>query len=473
MSRIRVWDAAVERKRLENLKYARESLRSWHRREVLTDYIPGHVWYNWAEYPAERCPTPTEEDEARFAFYKEKGMGLVKIHEEWNDALEIFGLDKFTPNNEKAFRAIIDLAHRYGMKFLPYMSSGYFDRRSRSYDPKWEVRYRGKTLALEEAYFDYGLSSPRSPGWRAFLMNHIERLFDRYGIDGLYDDVGYDPLAFLDPPAPGQGHVDAFEESAQVHGAFEDLIQQIYSVVKRYRGIFTLHAWEFCNPAISAAPRFKCWDYLYVGEGIRDMNQMRRTVRNLPPFVFYIPDWRVVPVEDQAKVYALSMPYLQFPVLYHGRPITGKMYKGKKLTYKAGSTAVAWPHLIAEHYKKRPDDPPVLSPWDSIPGNARTLENYFRYFEIYRRMTKPGSHVYVDVRDQSLLAGPAWPDMVLSAYVNDEFHLVAANFMQESNALLLRDKWTDTETGATSREWKLDPFGMKILRRVRASGRSA
>jgi hypothetical protein len=465
MSQIKVWDTETERKRLLNLRFARESFRTWQRHEILTDYIPGHVWYNWAEYPAERCPTPTEEDEKNFSFYKEKGMGLIKIHEEWNDALEIFGLDKFKPNNENGFRAMIDLAHKYGMKFIPYISSGYFDRRSKYYDPKWQVKYRGNTLALEEGYFDYGLSSPRSPDWRAFLLNNIEKLFDSYPIDGLYDDVGYDPLAFLDTPDEDQGHIDAFEESSQVHGAFEDLVQEIYSIVRRYRGIFTLHAWEFCNPIISAPPRFKCWDYLYVGEGIKDTNQMRRTVRGLPPFVFYIPDWRVVPFEDQRKVYALSIPYLQFPVLYHGRPITGKMYTGDKLPYRAGSSAVAWPHLIAEHYRNHPDDPPVLSPWDSIPGNPRTIENYFRYFDIYKLMTKPGSHVFIDIRDQSLLISPVWPDLVLSAYVNDEFFLVAANFLSETNTLVFKDCWTDTETGKKSREWTLAPFKMRLLRR--------
>ncbi len=49
------WDAATERRRLENLQFARQRIRSSQDHRVLTDYIPGHVWYNWSEYPAERC----------------------------------------------------------------------------------------------------------------------------------------------------------------------------------------------------------------------------------------------------------------------------------------------------------------------------------------------------------------------------------------------------------------------------------
>lgn len=460
---IKVWDYTTEKRRLENLKLARSLIRRCERHTVIIDYIPGHVWYNWGEYPAERCPMPDEYDEKNFKLYREKGLGLIKIHEEWNDALEIFGKDKFTPNNEEGFRKMIELAHNNGLKFIPYISSGYYDRRSKYFNKDWLTYFKGKVLSLDEGYFNYALCSPRSPDWRVFLLNNIERLFERYQIDGLYDDVGYDPLAFLDPPKEKQGHIDAFEESGRVHGAFEDLIQEIYTIVKRYKGIFTLHAWEFCNPEISAPPCFKCWDYLYVGEGIKDMNLMRKTVKNLPDFVLYIPDWRVVPPEDQKKLYALTVPYLHFPVLYHGRPITGKMYTGSKLKYKKGSLAVSHPEIIRRHYRKHPRDYPVYSPWDSVPGNPLTMEYYFYYFKFYKEMTKPTTHVFVDIQDESIIAGRRWPNLVLSAYVNDTFFLVVANYFNEKDVLVLKDKWKDLETGKIGSIWNLNPFEMKIL----------
>ncbi|MCX7704705.1 MAG: hypothetical protein N2115_00395 [bacterium] len=459
----KLWDFTIERKRLENLKDARYLIRRCERHTVLIDYIPGHVWYNWGEYPAERCPMPDHQEEENFRLYKEKGIGLLKIHEEWNDALEIFGGDKFTPNNEEGFKKMIKLAHQYGLKFIPYISSGYYDRRSKNFKPEWQSYYKGRVIALEEGYFNYALCSPRSPDWRVFLLNNIERLFEKYEIDGLYNDVGYDPLAFLDPPDGKQGHIDAFEESSSVHGAFEDLIQEIYTIVKRYRGIFTLHAWEYCNPDISSPPQFKCWDYLYVGEGIRDMNLMRKTVRNLPEFVFYIPDWRVVPVEDQNKLYALTIPYLQFPVLYHGRPIKGKMYEGTKLEYKKGSLAVPHPEIIKQHYSKNPEDFPVYSQWDSVPGRRETLENFFHYFEFYKEMTKPATHVFIDIKDENIVAGRKWPNLVLTAYVNDNFYLVVANYFNEKDVLVLKEPWKDIETGKIQSVWDLNPFEMKIL----------
>ena len=460
---IKIWEYEKEKRRLENLKKARMFIRKCKKHEVLIDYIAGHVWYNWGEYPAEKCPMPNEYDEKNFKLYREKGMGLVKIHEEWNDALEIFGGDKFTPNNLEGFKKMISLAHENGLKIIPYISSGYYDMRSKNFNPNWVSYYKGKALCLNEGYFNYALCSPRSPDWRAFLLNNIEKLFEEYETDGLYDDVGYDPLAFLDPPEAQQGHIDAFEESATHHGAFEDLIQEIYTIVKRYNGIFTLHAWEFCNPEISSAPFFKCWDYLYVGEGIKDMNQMRKTVKNLPPFVFYIPDWRVVPVEDQNKLYALTIPYLQFPVLYHGRPILGKMYEGDKLKYKKGSLAVAHPDVIRQHYSKHPEDFPVYSPWDSVPGNPKTIENYFHYFEFYKNMTKPATHVFIDIEDGTLISGRKWPGLVLTAYVNDNFSLVIANYLNEKDTLILSQPWQNVETGEINNIWELNPFEMKIL----------
>ena len=462
---VKVWDPFIERKRLENLKSANLTINSYKNKIVLTDYIPAHVWYNWGEYPAEKCPMPTEEDAKNFALYKEKGMELIKIHEEWNDALEIFGEDKFTPNNEEGFKKLIDLAHQNGLKFIPYISTGYYDRRSKNYNPKWASFFKGKILSLDGGYFNYGLCSPRSPEWRAFLLNNIEKLFDKYKIDGLYDDVGYDPLCFLDPPSKKQEHVDAFEESFSADGSFEDLIQQVYSIVKRYQGIFTLHSWKYANSIISYPPRIKCWDYLYLGEGISDMNTMRRTVRYLPPYVFYIPDWRVIPKEDPKKIYALSIPYLQFPVLYHGRSIKGKMYKGDKLSYKCGSLEVGHPEIIAKHYKKHPDDYPVYSSWDSVPGNPKVIEDYFHFLPIYKNMTKPGTHVFIDIQGQSLTDGRLWPDLVISAFVNDEFYLAVANFSKDKDTLVFKDKWIDLETGKKSKEWQINSFELKLLKK--------
>lgn len=464
-SKLKVWDTETERKRLKNLKEARLTIRTCKNHQVLVDYIPGHVWYQWAEYPAEQCPMPTEEDAKNFALYKEKGLGLIKVHEEWNDAFELFGGDKFKPNNEEGFRKLINLAHQNGLRFIPYVSTGFYFRQSKHYNPKWETFFKGKThfLAYTDS-FSAGLSSPRSPVWRSFLLNNIEQLFDSYEIDGVYDDVGYDPLCFLDPPDEKQGQIDAFEESPSVDGSFEDLIQEAYSIVKRYQGIFTLHFFKYCHSVISAAPQFKCWDYLYLGEGIRDLEAMRKTVRYLPPFVFYIPDWRAAPVEDHKKLYALCIPYLQFPVLYHGRPITGKMRQGDKMA-SAEDLAVGHPETIAEHYRKHPDDYPCYSWWDSVPGNPKNLENYFHYFAYYKEMTKTGTHVFIDIQDQSLVAGRIWPGLVLSAFVNDEFTLVVANFMKETNTLILREPWLDIETGKESREWTLQPYELKLLKK--------
>ncbi|HNQ35882.1 MAG TPA: hypothetical protein PKN80_07460, partial [bacterium] len=358
---VRVWSAAAERQRLENLALARRLIRRSIGHQVLVDYRPGHVWYNYAEYPAEPLSIPDEADERKFARYRELGIEVFKIHEEWNDAFEVYGADKFSPNNRRAFRTLIDRVHAHGMKFLPYISTGYYDKRSRRFRSRWANYLNGKIKSLTGGYYDLAECSPRSPEWRAFLLGAVERLMAEYPLDGLYNDVGYNSLAMYDPPDPQLGQVNAFEESPQRDGAFEDLTQELYTIVKRHRGIYATHFGRYYRSYNNYftpdpwPPRFQCYDYTFAGEAVGSLDALLRKVRRQPPFVLYIPDWRYIekqqPGLDSRAVYAISIPYLQFPVLYDGRPITGKKYWGRKLKYAPVATGeLPWPDQIAGYY---------------------------------------------------------------------------------------------------------------------------
>ena len=123
---------AEQRKRMDNLRYGAEHVREALRTHRVHDYHPGQVIYNLGEYPARFSIRPTEYDEQLIRSLAEKGVELIQVHEEWNDAIHVLGADKYSSHDPEGMRAFIDLCHSYGIKILPYMSSGFFDIRASS-----------------------------------------------------------------------------------------------------------------------------------------------------------------------------------------------------------------------------------------------------------------------------------------------------------------------------------------------------
>ena len=109
--------------------------------------------------------------------------------------------------------------------------------------------------------------SPASAGWRAYLLPHLVRILDDYGVDGLYNDLGYIPLAG-NPRPPTRDEVLAFEERADHDGALTDLLAIIYAEVKRRGGIaIYLTRWLFTPLAlptnlIAGSSGYPFWKFL-------------------------------------------------------------------------------------------------------------------------------------------------------------------------------------------------------------------
>ena len=69
-----------------------------------------------------------------------------------------------------------------------------------------------------------GRCSPASPGWRAYLLPHVGRVLDEYGVDGLYNDWGYVPNMWKGTNGPlAKDEIPAFEETTEYDGAVADL----------------------------------------------------------------------------------------------------------------------------------------------------------------------------------------------------------------------------------------------------------
>jgi hypothetical protein len=185
--------------------------------------MPGHCAYNLGEYPCLKPWDPDDWDEQELDKLRNHGIQLIHLHEEWNDPQRLFGGHKLAPLNPAGFRRFIDMAHKRGLKVEVYFSTGYFDWRDPDFHRQW-----AREGDLNRLYFRYAHCSPASPGWRAYLLPRIFRVMDEYGIDGLYNDLGYTNIA-SNPQPRAKDEVLAFKESADHDGSLGDLLALIYA----------------------------------------------------------------------------------------------------------------------------------------------------------------------------------------------------------------------------------------------------
>ena len=119
------WSLEEQKKRIENIRYANEHVKSYSKHIRVHDYLPGQVTYNLGPYPAKFPIEPTEYDYNLIKSFAEKGVGLIQVHEEWNDHIRLYGGDKYTSHDPEGMKKFIELCHSFGIKVLPYLSSFY------------------------------------------------------------------------------------------------------------------------------------------------------------------------------------------------------------------------------------------------------------------------------------------------------------------------------------------------------------
>ena len=144
--------------RLDNITYAEKNIKKSFRRVRIHDYIPGQVIYNLGEYPAKFSIKPTEYDYEVVKNLADMGVGLIQLHEEWNDAIRIMGADKFTSHDEQGLKEFIELCHSFGIKIIPYISSGFFDER----DPDFKEYFTRGKYSLNNSYYRYRMCDAAS-----------------------------------------------------------------------------------------------------------------------------------------------------------------------------------------------------------------------------------------------------------------------------------------------------------------------
>ena len=449
------------RRRLRNIARCERGIRTCMRKHLVTSYLPGQCCYNLSEYPCPPPWKPDERDERELDRLRDHGIQLIQLHEDWNDSQRLFGADKFTPIDPAALRRFVDMVHTRGMKLIVYMSSGFFQRTDPDFREEWARRQD-----LIEIYFDYARCSPASPAWRAYLLPRVARILDEYGVDGLYNDLGYIKLA-NNPRPPTKDEVLAFEESAAHDGALADLLALIYAEVKRRGGIVKVH----CSATRRPQTDLKVYDYLWVGEGASRGDRMREAVKNHPPYVVPCLDMSRAEVESEDELYLHAIPYMQFPLLLAGRPFTGQRARAPGIQYQPEEKCFWTRHCRAiwTHHQANPDGPHSYGWWDSVPGRPEARPTHARWLKHYLPMVEEGTWAWLEIGDSDLFAQPLPENIVASAFANRESYVVLANYGRVAVEVATADAYVPvTEPAAVPRKsWGLKERSLQILRRTR------
>lgn len=455
------YSAEDHRRRLQNHGLCQQTIRSCLRKHLITNYLPAQCGYNLGEYPCRQPWDPGDYDEQELDRLKAHGIQLIQVFDEWNDSLRLFGGDKYTALNPAGFRRFIDMVHRRGMKLLTYASSCFLQRTDPDFRPAWSRE--GDNCVV--GYWNMARCSPASPGWRAFLLPKLVQILDAYELDGIYIDGGYVQNFRKAPQAPAQDEVPAFEETAAYDGAFTDLLALIYAEVKRRGGILKLHVDAADQPRSGG---LTLYDYLWVGEGVNQVDPLREAVKNHPPYVVPCIDMTFAKIENADEPYLHAIPYLQFPVLQAGRPFTGERGMISGVAY--ASDQDAWVRRCREawrSYQANPQGPYTYGGWDAVPERPETRPTHARWLKQYLPLVEDGTWAWLEVADSDLFVGPRPKDAVASVFANRELYLVLANYARSATVLATTDAYLppDQPAAAPAKQWTLPPRSLTILRR--------
>ena len=455
---LKVYDSGDHQKRLENIAICERRIRKCLRKHLITDYLPGQCSYNLGEYPCRKPWDPDDLDARELDALREHGIELIQVHEEWNDSQRLFGGDKFSALNPAGLRRFVDMVHRRGMRLIVYASSGFFEHRDPDFQAGW-----ARDQDLVEVFYHYARCSPASPGWRAYLLRRLVRILDEYGVDGIYNDLGYLKLAG-NPKPPTHDEVMAFEESEGHDGALADLLALIYAEVKRRGGIVKIHQGGADRPQTN----LKIYDYLWVGESVEQGDDLRKAVKNHPPYVVPCLDLSRAKIENEDELYLHSIPYMQFPLLLGGRPFTGERAAIPGIQYQPENEDFWTRHARAiwRFHQAHPDGPYSYGWWDSVPGRPDARATHARWLKQYLPLVEEGTWAWLEIGESTLFARPLPPGVVGSVFANRDLYLVVANYGHAPAAVETVDAYSPAAGPPAARtQWSFGARSLHILRR--------
>jgi len=448
-----------QRHRLENIFVCERSIRDCMRKHLITSYLPGQCTYNLGEYPCRKPWEVTEWDAQELDRLKAEGIELIQLHEEWNDSQRLFGGNKYTPLNPKGFREFVGMVHERRMKVILYVSTGFFEKRDPDFRQEW-----ARDQDLVELFYHYARCSPASPSWRTYIWKQTVRIMEEYGVDGIYNDLGYLALAG-NPHAATRDEVLAFRETLTEDGALGDLLALIYEEVKHRSGIVKVHLGATARPMTD----LKVYDYLWVGEEVESSDSLRRAVKSYEPYVVPCLDMSRARIANEDELYLQSIPYIQFPLLLAGKPFTGERALIPGIEYVPASEDFWTQHCreIWKYYQEHPNGLYSYGWWDSVPGRPEARNAHAKWLKQYAPIVEEGTWAWLEVKDSTILRSRLSSDVVASVFANRELYLVLGNYGEQRVVVETSERFIDTgeDMQSARARWELPRRSLKILKK--------
>ena len=391
---------------------------------------------------------------------------MIQVHEEWNDTIRRFGADKWSSCDHEGMLRFVELCHYFGIKIIPYCSSSYIHM----FDPEYRNEFTrpGWGSGCVDMHYHYGLGWAGSEYWREFIIPRTFRIMDTYGFDGIFNDWGYlwDPAEFRAIPPDRRNYenepLEAYDPEA------EDLIHIIYDGVKSRGGVYKLHI-----GGNSRAPvRGKYYDYLWVGEGRFDTEC--GAGKMFEPYLVPCPDKPRVTNWGQNRFdadgyFARTIPFVQFPLLTHGRPTRGECIDVPGVTqYNTTQPDHLYHYFeqVRDFSRNHPDGPYIYSEWSQIPDDPEDYPRWLRYLALYKPMVEDETVVHMELRDAEFILSDIPEQVYISLFTSHEEYLVASNITGSPYTLRLSGRWENRETGDVAEEFVIPPDRMIFLKRL-------
>ena len=426
----------AQHSRIQNITYAEQNVSEYAKKVRIRNYIPGQVTYSLGDYPEPISTMPTEYDYNLIKSLAERGAGLIQIHEEWNDGMLYHGADKYSSTDPEGLQQFVNLCHDNGVKIIPYISSGYVQ----AADPSYREEFSHTQYAYKGVILDYRKGSADSAAWRNFIIPKTLQIIDQYGFDGVYNDWGYDGLntQFYKCREAGK----TFNRHDMDYDPYiEDLLCIFYEEIHKRNGIYKLH-----DDNTMGVYKEKLYDYLWIGEGEPDPRSILSHM-NAPMYIVPCPDKKCIPKDNPRFYFALTIPFVQFPLLTHGRPLSGMRMHQPNVFYDTSYTNQYKKFMeVSDYCLAHPNGPYVYSRWSSIPDDPEEINYWCDFLDLYKPMVTEGSIVHMNIRKSSLFLSELSENTIASLFTNEEQYLVISNIGDTSTVVDLAEEWFDRET---------------------------
>ena len=198
---------------------------------------------------------------------------------------------------------------------------------------------------------------------------------------------------------------------------------------------------------------------------MKDADGLREAVKNHPPYVVPCIDMSDAKIANRDEPYLHAIPYMQFPLLQGGRPMTGER-SVVPIPRLPGVECRGFYRKAWEYYQAHPNGPYIYGGWDSIPPSPETRPAHARWLKQYMPLAEDGTWAFLEIDDSDLFAARPPKDVVASAFANRQLHLVLANYGSSPVEVQTAAKYVaaDETSPQATNAWKLGPRSLRILR---------